>query len=75
MPLHKYTGVLSGVLWLELDCQDVLSEPVPVVLCPNMDVVDELNELEDDLEAGRWAHVPQHISRAVSHQQGCSVRT
>ena len=54
VPLHKCTEVgLSGVLWLELDCDDVLSEPVPVVLCPNVDVVDELNELEDDLEAGR----------------------
>ena len=54
VPLHKCTGAgLSGVLWLELDCDDVLSEPVLVVLCPNVDVVDELNELEDDLEAGR----------------------
>ena len=54
MPLHKCAGAgLAGVLWLELDCNDVLSEPVPVVLCPNIDVVDELNEMEDDLEAHR----------------------
>ena len=44
---------LAGVVWLELDRDDVLSEPVPVLVTPNIDVVDEVNSLEDDLDEAR----------------------
>ena len=33
----------------------MLSEPVPVLVTSNMDIVDEVNTLEDDLVEARWA--------------------
>lgn len=43
----------SGVLWLEVDRDGILSPAVPVVISTDMDVVEEISDLEDDLAIGR----------------------
>lgn len=40
-------GAGEGLLWLETECDGVLSEPAPLVLTDNLDVAEELQSLRD----------------------------
>lgn len=51
-------GGTAGLAWLEAECDGFMSAPLPVVLSPNPDIVDEIRSLEADVAAGRCAHTP-----------------
>ncbi|CAL8463580.1 g3114 [Coccomyxa elongata] len=42
-----------GLAWLEAECDGFMSAPLPVVLSPNPDIVEEIRVLEPDVAAGR----------------------
>ena len=51
-------GDTPGLAWLEAECDGFMSAPLPVVLSPDHDIVDEIRALEPDVAAGRCAHAP-----------------
>lgn len=55
LPTQNIRG--SGLLWLEVERDGILSTAVPVVVSTDMDVVEELSDLLDDLAMGRWLSI------------------
>ena len=45
----------SGVAWLEAECNGFMSPALPIVLCKDPDIVEELRMLEADVADGRCA--------------------
>ena len=52
LPLPSLRGS-SGLLWLEVERDGILSISVPVVVSTDQDVVEEVCELDDDIIQGR----------------------
>lgn len=44
----------SGVAWLEAECNGFMSPALPVVLCKDPDVAEELRTLEAEVADGRY---------------------
>lgn len=44
----------DGLVWLDTERGGFVSSSVPVVLCADVDVVEEVRRLERDLARGRW---------------------
>ena len=53
LPLPTQSIKGSGLLWLEVERDGVLSKPVPVVVSTDMDVVEEISDLDDEISMGR----------------------
>lgn len=51
MPTEAVDG--SGLLWLEVERDTVLSRPVPILMAADIDVVEEVLDLEENLLQGR----------------------
>ncbi len=43
----------SGVAWLEAECNGFMSPALPMVLCEDPDIVEELRTLEAEVADGR----------------------
>ena len=50
----------SGVAWLEAECNGFMSPALPIVLCEDPDIVEELRSLEAEIADGRCAAVSLH---------------
>ena len=44
----------SCVAWLEAECNGFMSQALPIVLCEDPDIVEELRTLEDEVADGRY---------------------
>ena len=44
----------SGVAWLEAECNGFMSPALPIVLCQDHDIVEELRTLEAEVADGRY---------------------
>ena len=44
----------SGVAWLEAECNGFMSPALPIVLCQDDDIVEELRTLEAEVADGRY---------------------
>ncbi len=55
----------SCVAWLEAECNGFMSPALPIVLCEDPDIVEELRTLEDEVADGRYMRLSLECHRLI----------